>query len=75
MTGWQPITSAPKSALFPPKLDLWINDPRKGGYRVPDAFWDGRRWTITIQFGFRISAFAAGHTATHWMRRPGPPDD
>ncbi len=81
MTGWMDIVTAPKSALYPPKVDLWVHEPDAGGYRVTDAFWCDGTWKITVQFGFRklkcglrIRAFAAWHTPTHWRKRPPPPE-
>ena len=71
---WRPISSAPKGGLRPIKIDLWVHEPGKGGYRVTDAFWADNAWKITIKFGLRIRAFAAWHTATHWRRRPKPPE-
>ena len=75
MTGWQPIDSAPKAGLRPPRIDLWVHEPHHGGYRVPDAFWHDERWMTEILFGFKIRAFPAGHTALNWMTQPDPPDD
>ena len=71
---WFPIISAPKSAIYPPKVDLWVHAPAKGGYRVTDAFWHGDAWKVTAWLGFKVRAYPQPHTATHYMHRPGPPD-
>ena len=70
---WFPIIDAPKSCIYPPKVDLWVHEEGIGGYRVPDAFWHDGAWKVRKLFGFKVKAFPMQHTVTHWMRRPSPP--
>ena len=73
MIDWQPIATAPKPALKPPVIDLWVEGPDGTGERVPDCIYQNNIWKHQAMRGFWVRAFRETHTATHWMRRPGPP--
>lgn len=66
-TPWQPIDTAPRTALK--RIDLLDNGKR----RVPDCYWSRhhQKWRSRLydQFGQRLKV----RNATHWMLVPKPP--
>ena len=74
MTGWQPISTAPKDGTL---IDLWVINDMGKGHRVPRCDWDSwndcwRQWPDTDS-SYNDAMYDDEHP-THWMPLPSPPE-
>lgn len=70
MSGWQPISTAPKDGTV---IDLWVQWPEHNdARRTPDAHWSCAvgEWQLGQ---YHAGQFVHRPMITHWMPEPAPP--